>query len=483
MTASYDRVAERIVAPRQNGLPPGPPVLPLVGTPINLLRFFADPIAFMRRLQRRYGNVATLARGRSDYVFAFGAANNRLILGNPDLFRNLDPHSMQIRVPQGSALSRLFSGLTHMNGARHTLQRRLMTPAFTKPMLESYFVDIAAETERAIGLWNVGECRDIAREMDALTLNIATRVLLGLDPANAGHETRRLLRRWTDLIFSLPAMLLPFDIPGLPFARLLARSSQLEQEILTLIAHRRERGDAKPCTLSALLQAHDDDHTKLTTDELIGQTAFLFVASQSTTTNALTWTLLLLERHPQIWDAVRAEVAQLDCPVPRLEQLQKLTLLDAVVRESLRLLPPVTLWCKVATAQFAIDGYRLPAGTKVIQSALITQRDEVIYPQPDRFIPARWHGSHFDAYQFCAFSAGPRMCLGSALALLEIKLVVAMILRRFRLNLPAGNRVDVRGPMILAPKRGLKMTLGEPEARPVRNPLRGALRELVELPD
>jgi cytochrome P450 len=482
MTISSDRFARSVAIRGRGALPPGPPALPLIGAPINLLRFFADSIATMHRLQRRYGDVVALMRGRSDYVFAFGAANNRVILGNPSLFQNLDPQSMQVRVPQGSALSRLFNGLTHMNGAHHQQQRRLVTPAFAKPMLAPYLAEIGIETRRMLDTWRIGERRDIARDMGALSLSISTRILLGADPAESGHGVHRVMLQWIDLVFALTTMMLPFDVPGLPFRRLLALSTQLELEIRRLIARQRAQIAPKSCVLSALLQTHDGSASELTDDELIGHTALLFMASQSTTTNALTWTLLLLERHPEILQAVCDELAELDFPTPTFAQLQQPMLLDLVIKESLRLLPPVLLWCKVAAADFELGGYALPKGTKVIQSTLMTHRESAAYPEPCRFLPERWRGRYFDAYQFSAFSAGPRMCLGAALAMLEIKLIVAMVLQRFRLNTPRDHRVDVRGPMLLSPKRGLPMDLHAVGAPIERNPLRGSVRDLVDFP-
>ena len=112
----------------------------------------------------------------------------------------------------------------------------------------------------------------------------------------------------------------------------------------------------------------------------------------------------------------------------------------------------------------------------------MTQRDPEIFPRPNRFVPERWFSSNPDPYQFCAFSSGPRMCLGATLAILEIKLLVATIVRQFRLSLVPDNRIDVRGPMFLSPRNGLPMTVHAAAARPPLVEVRGNVCALVDFP-
>lgn len=483
MSVAWDTPAGSRPRRRVGALPPGPAAMPILGASGNLLRFFANPIPHLQRIERDYGSLATLARGHNRYIIAFGEAHNRLILGNPALFHNLDSTTMPVRIPPGSALARLFNGLTHMNGVRHDQQRRMIAPSFSRALIDSYARGIAVEVRRLVDGWRTGERRDIAHEMGELTLSIAIRILLGIDPVGAGAGIHRLFREWVRLVFSISAMSLPFALPGLPFRRLLAVSERLETEVRELIARKRAAARSDSCALSALLDVHDRDGAALTDAELIGHTAFLFMASQSTSANSIAWTLFLLERHPELWDAVAAECADFDSSPHALELLKSMPLLNAVAHESLRLFPPVMLWCKISSAPFDIDGYRLPAGTRIFQSALMTQRDPNVFPQPNRFLPQRWFDAAPDRFQFCAFSAGPRMCLGSALAVIEIKLAVAAIIRRFRLALAPGSRIDIRGPMLLSPVRGLPMDLHPPGARPAPAELQGNVPAIMDFPD
>jgi cytochrome P450 len=462
--------------------PPGAAALPLIGGHINFLRFMSDPVRFMTKLQRRYGNLAALARGRFSYVFAFGPEHNRHVLGDVALFHNLDASSLPFPVPPNGSLNRLFSGLIQMNGPRHAQQRQLLAPAFAKRMSGSYLADIADVTRARLESWRIGERRDMAREMSDLTLSIAVRLLLGIAPGSGDENIIRLFRQWTRLVFSIATVMLPFDLPGTRYRALIETSARLESEIRAVIDRKRIEGSRTPCALAALMQAHDT--AKLSDDELVGHTNFLFMAGHATTANALTWTLFLLDRHPQVLNAVRDEcAAQFGGGPPTPEALQRLTLLDCVVKEAMRLLPPVIWWCKVGTAPFELGPYRFPAATRVIQSAYVTHRNPELYPEPAAFKPERWATIKPDSYAYCPFSAGARVCLGSMLAQMEIKLVIALILARFSPRAAAGSRVVARGPMILEPKNGLPMTLGAPDAAAPPFRIRGNMDTLLELPD
>lgn len=463
--------------------PPGVAALPVIGSRINFLRFMSDPVRFMSRAQGRFGDIAALARGRSGYVFAFGPDCNRQVLGDVELFHNLDASSLPFPVSPKSSLSRLFGGLIQMNGSRHAQQRQLLAPAFARRMSGPYLASIADVTRAHLKSWRIGERRDMAREMSDLTLSIAVQLLLGIAPRSGNDEIVRLFRQWTRLVFSIATVMLPFDLPGLKYRALIETSDRLENEIRAVIDHKRMEASRSPCALTALMQANEQGRATLSDDELVGHTNFLFMAGHATTANALAWTWFLLDRHPRVLNAVRDEcVGQFDDGAPTPEALQRLTLLDFVVKEAIRLLPPVIWWCKVGTAPFELGPYRFPAGTRVIQSAYITHRNPELYPEPAAFKPERWAAIKPDSYAYCPFSAGARVCLGSMLAQMEIKLVIALILARCSPRIPAGSQVVARGPMILEPRNGLPMTLGPPDANAPSFGIRGNMHTLLDLP-
>jgi cytochrome P450 len=460
---------------------PGPPPVPLLGWRANLIPALRDPVVVLRELYWRYGPIVSLPRGATRFLFAFSPEFNRQILSNTDLFYNGDVDSTPIRLPKDSASARLASGLTTMNGAKHRQQRRLMMPAFHRKRVESYHDEMVALTEARLARWRPGQTRDIQREMKLLTLSIALRTLLGLDPEQAGEALRRRVERWMALSFSAAALAAPLDIPGLPFHQVLRLSEQLEQDFGAIIARKRAAGGGND-VLTMLIEAHDEDGSRMADQELIAQTMTLFVAGHETTANALTWTLFLLTQHPRVAADLLDELdGALRGAAPRVDQIAGLPLLDRVLKESLRLLPPAQVLLRVTQAPCRMGPYDVPAGTSVFFSPPITHRIPEIYPQPERFLPERWERIDPSIYEYLPFGAGPRMCIGAAFATTEMKLVLPMILQRFRLDLPPGARVDRAGAALAAPRGGLPMRLHAQDRRFTKTPAQGSIRDIVDL--
>jgi cytochrome P450 len=231
-----------------------------------------------------------------------------------------------------------------------------------------------------------------------------------------------------------------------------------------------------------LLRAHDEDGTRLTDDELVGQTNFLFMAGHATTTSALTWTLFLISQHPHVAAALEDELAgTLRGRPPTVEDLQTLPLLEATIKESLRLLPPVLWWSRISTAPCTLGPYPLPPGARVVYSAYITHRIASLYPRPERFLPERWLEDDAGPFDYIPFSAGPRMCLGASFSMIEMKLILATLLPRFRLAPLPGSRVDHGGLMLSIPKPGLPMLLHRQDRRFTKTPVRGSIHTVVDL--
>lgn len=461
---------------------PGPRPMPLLGVYGNLIRLMRDPAAYLRYLHAAYGDIVTLASGSAAYVFVFSPEYNQLVLSDTGLFHALDPGSSPLRMPPDSSLRRLFVGLTHMNGEQHKQQRRLMLPAFHKRRIEAYRDDIVALTERKIAGWMPGQDRDLLRETRELTLWISTKTMVGLDPDHEGQRLCRLLEQWMKQVFSLPVMLLPFNLPGLPYRRLLALSEALEGEIRAMIEQKRASGIDQGDVLSMLLRAQDDDGSTLTDAEVIGQTNTLFVSGHATTASVLTWTLFLLAQHPVVMADLLDELTDvLHGAAPTIDQLARLTLLEDVLKESMRLLPPALWWSRTAAADCELHGYHIPQGAHVVYSPYITHRNPELYPQPDRFLPERWRTINPRAYEYIPFSAGPRMCPGASIAMLQMKLVLPILLQRHRLALPPRAIVDRSGPMLSAPKHGLPMRIYPQDRQFNKSEVAGSIHAMVDL--
>jgi cytochrome P450 len=457
---------------------PGPRALPLLGGKVNLLRFFGNPFRMMRRLHGAYGDVAALAHGDLSFVFAFGPALNHQLLAQPELFTvGTGP---LIQLPKGTATQRLFTqNLTVMNGAHHKQQRRLMQPAFHRQQVQGYAAAMAALTQRMLDQWQPGATIDLPAEMQQLTQRIAITTLFGLDGEAELAHVGGLLRRAVTSAASPLALLVPYNLPGLPFHRANRLMEQVEDYLRSVVSRKRAQPDATD-VLAALVQVRDEDGARLNDEELIGHAFTLFVAGHETTSNALTWTLFLLNQHPRVAADLLDELeGTLHGAAPSVEQLGRLPLLEGVVKESLRLLSPAQIGIRIAAAPCVLAGYALPRGANVVYSEFITHRLPDLYAEPERFKPERWFTVQPSTYEYLPFSAGPHMCIGWAFAMQELKLVLAMLMQRYRLALAPNTQLS---PSIaMRPARGMAVRVFPQDRQFQSVPVRGGIHELVDL--
>lgn len=468
---------------------PGPREWPLLGWRGNFLPLLRDPIGHMLRLREAYGDVVSLGRADTEYIFVFSPEYNHQVLSDQDLFYNgeINAPGSLVNIPEGTPAYHLLSGITTMNGARHRRQRRLLMPAFHKKRVEALRDNMAEIIGRHLDGWWVGSEIDLLREMKVATLEVALRTILGLEPGPESDDVRLLMDRWLRLALSFPVVALPFDVPGLPFHRMLAQSAEVEREIRAMIRKRRaelERsGDhSAPDALSLLLQARDEEGVGLTEDQLIGQTTALFIAGHETTASALTWTLFLLAQHPVVYSDLMEELrGELGGEAPTVEQLGRLPLLDAVINESMRLFPPGLWFLRVATKPVSFGRYTVPEGTRILWSPVATHRLPELYPEPNRFLPERWRTINPSPYEYLPFGAGPRRCLGATFATMELKMALPLILQRYRLELLPGTKVDLASSPLAAPRGGMPVRIGKPKGKPYKVEVGGNIRSFVDL--
>ena len=207
----------------------------------------------------------------------------------------------------------------------------------------------------------------------------------------------------------------------------------------------------------------EGDGGRLSEKELRDQLVTLFLAGHETTSHALTWTLYLLSQNP---GALRALEAELDSVLGDreigYEDLARLPYTERVLEEAMRIYPPVYSVARKAHEDTEIGGYRVPAGSEVIMWIYMTHHDPRFYPEPSRFDPDRFLPEIADKrpkLAYLPFGAGPRACVGKTFAMLEGRLLLATIVRRFRLALAPGQAVEPVPRITLVPKSPLRMRL------------------------
>jgi cytochrome P450 len=389
------------------------------------------------------------------------------LLNHPDLVEQVLV-TEQRSFMKGQALQEtkriLGEGLLTSEGDLHLRQRRLMQPLFHRSAVAAYGDEMVACAERLQARWHDGETRDVHAEMSRLTLAVIGQTLFASDVEGEAGEIGAAL---TDAMDSLQRFMLPFygvveRLPLPTVRRLRASRRRLDETISRLVAERRARpGDRD---LLSLLLASRDEHGRPMSDLQVRDEAMtIFLAGHETTAVALTWTWMLLARDHAVERKLHAELDEVvGDRLPTLDDLERLPYMERVLQESLRLYPPAWLIGRRVLVDVELGGFLIPAGSIVILSPWVTQRDARFFAEPLRFDPDRWTAdadAARPAFTYFPFGGGIRRCIGEFFALMEAKLLLATIARRWRLRLDSDQRVDVLPRITLRPRNGMHMRL------------------------
>jgi cytochrome P450 len=438
-------------------LPPGPKGYPVFGS---VFEPKGDTITYLTKCAREYGDIV---------FFRF--------LGVPACFVNKPEHIESVLVTQNSnfvkskdyrAMRRVLgNGLLLSEGEFWRRQRKLIQPAFHQGRIAAYAEIMIAHTQRMLASWSDGQSLDMHEAMMRLTLGIVAKTLFDAD---VSHEAEDVDAALTVLMGKFlrqagMALLLPTWVP-LPTSQLLKRAvGRLDKVIYSIIEQRRASGQMSGDLLSVFLQAHDDEGVGMTDRQLHDEIMTLFLAGHETTANVLSWTWYLLGQNPQAEEKLTEELSRvLAGRVPTPADLPRLAYTDAVLREAMRLYPPVWVIGRRALAPFRLGAYELPADTNVLISQLIMHKDARYFADPQRFDPDRWSASNPQAaslprFAYFPFGGGPRVCIGAGFAMMEAVLLLATIAQQFRVEVSPELKVNVQPTVTLRPKHGIPTTL------------------------
>ncbi len=456
-------------------------------------RFARDPLVATRQCFERFGSFVMLSdvvpfvrpRGVAmlgvPLVLTAGAAFHRELLSNPATWRGV---SLLPGGPRHSAARRLGAGLTRMTGRRHAHYRSLIAPTLRKSSVDALTGRMAALAQAEVATWPVGEPLELWELARRLMRRLAVELLFGGDPKGyqiADLAGELMARKWSRGAF------IPLNLPFTPYGRVVRAAERLEDLLIDWIASKRgQRGD---CDLGSIIINSPDADGTLPSDEAVAaQMPSLFAASSEAGQSALAFTLLLVALHPgiagELFDELRGRRGG---ATPSLEQASTVSSLDGIIKESMRILPPVPLQIRVAQADAAIAGYPVPKGTRVMLNTFLVNRMPERYPDGDCFRPERWRTTTRSAYEFPVFSAGPNACPGYWFGLAAVKVALAAILSRYRIVLERNARIDYSVQPTMRPLNRLRVMLDPEPVDPARDAgaasqVRGSLLNLVKLP-
>ena len=379
----------------------GPTSLPLIGNLIDLTR---DPLTFLTRCAAIYGDVAHYRVLNVDVY----------LLNRPDLIEEVLLINSRNFI-KGRALSagrQLFgNGLLTSEGESWLWQRKLMQPAFHRERVSAYVEPIIKHGQRLLSAWQAVETCDLEAELMRLTLAIACETLFGASVEPAASASSAALRQFFDQFRRRinSALLIPEWLPTPDNLRLRRAVRQLDGVIQRIIDQRRSADQGQSDLLSLLLQAQGEDR-RLTDRLLRDEVMTLFVAGHETTALALTWTLYLLAQHPAVEAKLFDEICRvMGRRVPALTDLPQLAYADSVIKESMRLYPPVWVLSRVALNDFKVDGLVIRQGSSIALSQWVMHRDPRYFDRPAEFAPERWTAEftqHLPKFAYFPFGGG-----------------------------------------------------------------------------
>ncbi|WP_264526331.1 cytochrome P450 [Flavobacterium sp. N502536] len=410
---------------------------------LSIVRFFLDaegvrknPIPYHKRYFEQFGDSFSLKIGRSKHLIL--SRDNEI--AQHILQKNQkNYHKSKF---QSVYLSKyLGKGLLTVDGEFWLKQRRLIQPAFHKQKMNQ-LVENMNETI-------VSELKEIVEEksfdlfpvMSQLAFNVVAKSLFHL---SVSEEKLNRLKFIIEEVqnFLIKEIRLPhkawwFSVSG-QVKKHLELAEENNQIIQEIIEDRTTSGEAVNDLLQLLLETrYEDTGEGMSVKQLIDEIKVLFIAGHETTANALTFTLYLLGRNPEVQQKVLDEILEIESQTANVvEQLQQMTYLNAVLNESMRLYPPAWITDRQNVEDDTIGQYHLKKGTLIGVSFYELHRNPKYWNAPEEFIPERFLGEqkkHSMQY-FYPFGAGPRMCIGAGFAIYEMCLTVAHIVKKYELK-------------------------------------------------
>jgi cytochrome P450 len=323
--------------------------------------------------------------------------------------------------------------LSLINGEAHKARRKLLAPHFRRVGMGASIPAISGVARTHLRRWQtdagLGPVAIVPR-MRALAFEIAATYLVGEvgDLGVSLGEFSDDFNRFTAGMFTPLAV----EIPGTKFARAMAARRRM-CTVLDDLVMRRDAGSRRgPDLLSTLLEVRDADGEMLSRDTIVDELYLFLFAGHDTTVTAMSNVVYHLAMHPEVGLAARAEQDSLADVSFTLESVRNMPYLSAVIKESMRLIPPIGAAFRVMTREGEFGGFRIPKGWRISVSPRLVHFDPQYYPEPERFDPQRWLGPvERPPFAYIPFGGGPRMCIGQHFAELEMHILLAMMLRQF----------------------------------------------------
>jgi len=354
----------------------------------------------------------------------------------------------------GDLIPLLGDGLLTTDGDYHRRARKLMLPAFHREQLAASTSIMFEESERALADWRDGMRLNLYTWARRLALRVAMRALFGFDPDRGGRD-RSMAEDFEETLgyWGKDYVIQMLRGPGSPWRAMNRSRARLDGVLFEEIARRRASGERGVDILSLLMDAEDEDGSRLSDQELRDQVMTLLFAGHDTATSTVTFLFYELARNPDELAPLLDETAATDdfmAGMPRL---------DMALDETLRLYPPAWIGPRRSIEPFELCGVHVPGGVFVNYCSWASHRLPDVFGEPSAFRPDRFTPeakAELPKGAYVPFGGGSRTCIGMRFGQLEVKAIAAQVLRRFTLDLEdPGLRPSIRQMPTLSPRGGL----------------------------
>jgi cytochrome P450 len=405
-------------------------------------------------LYRRRGAVVNSGIGRHGYIYLLGGEANKFVFANADAFSWRETFENLALVDGPTAL--IVS-----DGDDHRRRRSVVAPGLSHRQIQDYVQTMVSNIDAVIDGWQPGQRLDIYQQCRSAVRRSTAESLFGQRIAMHSDFLGEQLQPLLDLTHQLPqAMTLQQRVNAPGWRRAMAARSRLNDFVDAQIAGARAAPRPDDHMMTMLINGRGEEGYALSDEEIRDSIISLITAGYETTSGALAWAVYTLLTLPGAWDNAADEVKRvLGDRSPAAADLDRLTYLNGVVHETLRLYSPGVISARRVMRDLWFDGRHIRAGRLLIFSAYVTHRLPEFWPDPTEFRPARWDSDSPDyrkpaPHEFIPFSGGLHRCIGAAMATTEMTVMLARLVARTTLRLPA-QRIRAANLAALAPRPGL----------------------------
>ena len=434
---------------------PGPRGLPILGVMPEMVR---DMLGLFTKTARNHGGIAQFKLLGKPY----------LLVTEPDYVKYIlqDNYHNYIRgrsVETGRVL--LGNGLPLTDGDFWLRERRLLQPAFHRERLEKLAITAGKFIDLHIRSWTekarANQLIDMDDEMMRLTLTVIIKSMFSADiddrivPLSHAFNVASKFMLWRSQQMWAPPLAVP--VPrNVEYNRAL---KMLNETIYPLIAD--ARSNPRDDLLGMMLEMRDAETGEGMTDrQARDEVVTIFFAGHETTAATMAWAFYSIWQHPEVEGRLREEMKSvLDGRMPTFADLPKLTYMQMVLNEILRLYPAAYLFAREAIQDDVLDGYPIDAGVLIFITPFITHRDPKYWPDPAKFDPERFTPANTAGrpkHVYFPFGEGPHVCIGNNFAMMEMQLILAAALQRFKLTLDPLQKIAFKPEATLRPKFGMR---------------------------